>query len=139
LAARLAPSLLKKSQEMLALKGLLRYQWLFLLAYRRGNNMVELQSWLSHQHSGLRTYVALQQMTNELAETDAEHRAVYKLLSSILDPFIASFDEEPLPAGVAETTFQRLLAVVRDADTAISLAPDQQIDALNRIAAVDLI
>ncbi len=101
--------------------------------------MVELHSWLSHQHSGLWTYVALQQMTNELAETDAEHRAVYRLLSSILDPFIASFDEEPLPAGVAEATFQRLLAVVRDADTAIALAPDQQIDALNRIAAVDLI
>jgi hypothetical protein len=101
--------------------------------------MVELHRWLSHQHSGHRTYVALQQMTDELAETDAAHRAVYRLLSSILDPFIASFDEEPLPASVAETTFQRLLAVVRDADNAIALAPDQQIDALNRIAAVDLI
>jgi hypothetical protein len=101
--------------------------------------MVELHSWLSHQHSGLRTYVALQQKTNELARTDAEHRAVYKLLSSIIDPFIASFDEEPLSVDVAESTFKRLLAVVRDADNAISLAPDQQIDALNRIAAVDLL
>jgi hypothetical protein len=101
--------------------------------------MVELHSWLSHQHPGLKTYVALQQKTNELVQSDAEHRAVYKLLSSILDPFIASFDEEPLPAGVAETTFQRLLSVVRDADNAISLAPDQQIHALNKIAAVDLI
>jgi len=97
--------------------------------------MVELHSWLSHQHPGLKTYVALQQKTNELAQSDAEHRAVYKLLSSILDPFIASFDEEPLPAGVAETTFQRL----RDADNAISLAPDQQIDAINKIASVDLL
>lgn len=101
--------------------------------------MVQLHSWLSHQHSGLKTYVALQKKTDELAETDGEHRAVYRLLSSILDPFIASFDEEPLPAGVAETTFQRLLAVVRDADNAISLAPDQQIDALNKIAAIELI
>ena len=101
--------------------------------------MVELHSWLSHQHSGLRTYVALQQETNELARTDAEHRAVYKLLSSLIDPFIASFDEEPLPAGVAETTFRRLLEIVRDAEGSISLAPDQQIDALNRIAAVDLV
>ena len=101
--------------------------------------MVELHSWLSHQHTGLKTYIALQQKTNELAQSDAEHRAVYKLLSSILDPFIASFDEEPLPAGVAETTFQRLLSVVRDADKAISLAPDQQIDALNKIASVDLL
>jgi hypothetical protein len=101
--------------------------------------MVELHSWLSHQHPGLKTYVALQQKTNELAQSDADHRAVYKLLSSILDPFIASFDEEPLPAGVAETTFQRLLSVVRDADKAISLAPDLQIDVLNKIASVDLI
>ncbi len=101
--------------------------------------MVELHNWLSHQHSGLRTYVALQKMTDELAETDAEHRAVYRLLSSILDPFIASFDEEPQPAGVAETTFRRPLAGVCDADNAIYLAPDQRIDALNRIAAVDLV
>jgi hypothetical protein len=101
--------------------------------------MVELHSWLSHQHPGLKTYVALQKKTNELAQADADHRAVYKLLSSILDPFIASFDEEPLPAGVAETTFQRLLAVVRDADNSISLAPDQQIDALNKIASVELV
>jgi hypothetical protein len=101
--------------------------------------MVELHSWLSHQHPGLRTYVALQQKTNELADSDAEHRAVYRLLSSMLDPFIASFDEEPLPAGVAESTFQRLLSVVRDADDAITLAPDQQINALNRIASVELV
>lgn len=101
--------------------------------------MVELHSWLSHQHPGLRTYVALQQKTNELARTDAEHRAIYKLLSSIIDPFIESFDEDPLPAGVAETTFQRLLDVVRDAEDAISLAPEKQIDALNKLAAVELV
>ncbi len=98
--------------------------------------MAELHNWLSHRHSALRTYVTLQKMTDELAKTDAEHRAVYRLLSSILDPFIAWFDEEPLPAGVAETTFRRLLAIVRDADNAIALAPDRQIDALNRIAAI---
>ena len=101
--------------------------------------MVELHSWLSHQHPGLKTYVTLQQKTNALAETDAEHRAVYRLLSAMLDPFIASFDEEPLPAGVADSTFQRLLSVVRDAENAIALAPDQQIDALNQIASVELV
>ena len=101
--------------------------------------MVELHSWLSHQHPGLKTYVTLQQKTSELAQTDAEHRAVYRLLSSIIDPFIESFDEDPLPAGVAETTFQRLLDVVRDAENAISLAPEKQIDALNKLAAVELV
>ena len=101
--------------------------------------MVELHSWLSHQHPGLGTYVGLLQKTNELARTDAEHRAVYKLLSSIIDPFIASFDEDPLPAGTADATFRRLLDVVRDAENAITLAPDQLIDALNKIAAVELV
>lgn len=101
--------------------------------------MVELHSWLSHQHPGLRTYVALQKKTDELARSDAEHRAVYKLLSSIVGPFIESFDEEPLPAGVAETTFRRLLDAVRDAENAVSLAPPQQIEALNKIAAVELV
>src|ERR1700758_3219587 len=101
--------------------------------------MVELHSWLSHQHPGLRTYVALQQKTKELARTDAEHRAIYRLLSSIIDPFIESFDEEPLPAGVAENTFRRLLDVVRDAENATKLAPDQQIDAINKIASVELV
>ena len=101
--------------------------------------MGELHDWLSRQHPGLGTYVALQQKISELARTDAEHRAVYKLLSSIIDPFITSFDEEPLPAVFAETTFRRLLDVVHDAENAISLAPDRQIDALNRIASVELV
>ncbi|HLZ02870.1 MAG TPA: hypothetical protein VKR55_12045 [Bradyrhizobium sp.] len=101
--------------------------------------MVELHSWLSHQHPGLKTYVALQQKTDELARTDAEHCAIYKLLSSIVDPFIASYDEEPLPAGTADATFLRLLDVVRDAESAITLTPDQQIKALNKIAAVELV
>jgi hypothetical protein len=84
-------------------------------------------------HPGLKTRIALRQKTNELAQADADHRAVYRLLSSILDPIIASFDEEPLSAGVTKTAFEWLLAVVRDADNAISLAPDRQIDALNNI------
>lgn len=101
--------------------------------------MPELHNWLSHQHPGLKTYVALQQKTRELAESDSEHRAIYKLLSSIIDPFIESFYEDPLPAGVAEDTFRRLLDTVRDAENAITLAPDRQIDALNKIAAVKLV
>jgi hypothetical protein len=101
--------------------------------------MVDLHSWLSRQHPGLRTYIALQQKANALAHSDAEHRAIYKLLSSIIDPFIESFDENPLPTGVAEATFHRLLEVVRDVEEAISSVPERQIDALNRLAAVELV
>jgi hypothetical protein len=101
--------------------------------------MVELHSWLTRQHPGLRTYVTLQQKTNELAHSDPDHRAMYRLLSSIIDPFIDSFDEEPLPASVADATFRRLVDIVRDAEEAIALSPDRQIDAMNRIAGVDLV
>jgi hypothetical protein len=101
--------------------------------------MVELHRWLSDQHPGLGTYVTLQQKTNELAHSDPDHRAIYRLLSSIIDPFIDSFDEEPLPAGVADATFHRLIEIVRDAEEAITLSPDRQIDAMNRIAGVELV
>jgi hypothetical protein len=101
--------------------------------------MVELHSWLSHQHPGLRTYITLQQKTNELAQSDPDHRAIYRLLSLIIDPFIDSFDEEPLPAGVADVTFRRLIELVRDAEEAITLSPDRQIDAMNKIASVELV
>ena len=101
--------------------------------------MTHLQDWLGSQHPGLKTYIALQQKTDELARSDAEHRAIYRLLSSIIHPFIESFDEAPLPSGRAESAFHRLLDVVRDAEDAIRLAPDRQIDALNRIAAVELV
>ena len=59
--------------------------------------MVELYRWLLHRHSGLRTYGALQKLTDELAKTETEHRAVYRLLSSILDPFIARLTRSRSP------------------------------------------
>jgi hypothetical protein len=112
---------------------------LFLLDTEGGNRVPELHAWLSNQHHGLRTYKTFQQKTMQLARTDAEHKALYKLLSSIVDPYIDSFDEEPLPVGLAETTFGRLLDVVRDAENSISLAPQDQIKVLNELAAVELI
>jgi hypothetical protein len=101
--------------------------------------MVDLHNRLSHQHPGLRTYVTFQNKVNELAQRDSEHRAIYKLLCTIVDPFVESFDEGPLPSALAESTFHRLLGIVREAEDSIALAPDQQIDTLNRIASVELV
>jgi hypothetical protein len=75
----------------------------------------------------------------QLAHTDAEHIALYKLLASMVDPYIDSFDEQPLPVDVADKVFGRLLDIVRDAEQSISLAPGDQVRALNKIAAVKLI
>src|ERR1700720_2747849 len=102
-------------------------------------NMSELHNWLSTQHHGLRTYRSLKQKLTRLAHTDAEHMALYKLLASMGDPYIDSFDEQPLPVDVADKVFGRVLDIVRDAEESIPLAPADQVQALNKIAAVKLI
>jgi hypothetical protein len=101
--------------------------------------MSELPSWLSTQHHGLRTYRSLKQKLTRLARADPEHIALYKLLASMVDPYIDSFDEQPLPADVAGKVFGRVLNIVRDAEEAISLAPGDQVRVLNKVAAVELI
>ena len=101
--------------------------------------MSELHNWLSAQHHGLWTYRSLKQQLTLLARTDAEHMALYKLLASMVDPYIDSFDEQPLPVDVADKVFGRVLDIVRDAEESISLAPADQVQALNKIAAVKLI
>jgi hypothetical protein len=75
----------------------------------------------------------------QLAQSDEQHKALYKLLSTMVDPFIQSFHEKPLPVDLANKTFDRLLIVVRDAENAIALAPEQQIMVLNELASVELI
>jgi hypothetical protein len=61
--------------------------------------MSELYTCLSTQHHGLQTYKSLKQKLIERASADPEHAALYRLLASTLDPYIVSFDEEPLPVG----------------------------------------
>jgi hypothetical protein len=101
--------------------------------------MSELHSWLSTQHHGLRTYGSLKQKLIRLAHADAEHVALYKLLASMVDSYIDSFDEQPLPVDVADKVFGRVLDIVREAEESISLAPADQVHALNKIAAVKLV
>src|ERR1700716_1470137 len=72
-------------------------------------NMSELHRWLSTQRHGLRTYRSLKQKLTRLARTDAEHVALYKLLASMVDPYIDSFDEQPLPVDVADKVLDACL------------------------------
>jgi hypothetical protein len=64
--------------------------------------MSELHSWLSTQHHGLRTYKSLKQKLIARASADPEHAALYRRLASMIDAYIDSFDEEPLPVDVAD-------------------------------------
>jgi len=98
----------------------------------------ELHDWLAHQHPGLRTYKTFQQKALELAGSEPDHRAFYRMLASLVGGYIDSFDEDPLPVDVASQAFQRLLGVVGDAENSIQAPPVEQIAALNKIAATQL-
>src|ERR1700680_1068696 len=82
--------------------------------------MSELHSWLSTQHHGLRTYKSLKQKLIARASADPEHAALYRLLASMIDHYIDSFDEEPLPVDVADEVFARVLDIVRYAEDSVS-------------------
>lgn len=101
--------------------------------------MAELYSWLADQHPGLRTYKAFRVKAQELARTDREHGAFYKLLSNMVEPFIDTYSGEILPTELAEETFCRLLHVVQNAENAIKLSPEIEMGAMNEIASIRLI
>lgn len=101
--------------------------------------MSELHNWLAAQHPGLRTYKAFKERASALAAADQEHRAFYKLLSTMVEPFIDTYNGEALPTELAEATFRRLLTVVEDAENKIMLAPEIKMSALNDLASVELV
>ncbi len=57
----------------------------------------------------------------------------------MVDPYIDSFDEEPLPVDVADEVFARVLDIVRYAEDSVSRGSADQIQALDKVAAVELI
>jgi hypothetical protein len=103
-----------------------------------GNILGELHDWLVGQHPGLRTYKSFQQQALQLALSDAEHRALYRLLASMVGRYIESFDEEPLPVDVAKNAYQRLLNIVDDAEKSIGAPASEQVKTLNKVAATEL-
>jgi hypothetical protein len=82
--------------------------------------MSELHSWLNTQHHGLQTNKFLKQKLIRRAGADPEHAALHRLLASMIDPYIDSFDEEPLPVDVADEIFARILDIVRYAEDSVS-------------------
>ena len=100
--------------------------------------MGELHDWLISQHPGLRTYKSFHHKALELAASDTDHRALYCLLANMAERYVLTFDEEPLPVDVAKQAYQRLLAIVDDAEKSISASAYQQVEALNKIAVAEL-
>lgn len=100
--------------------------------------MGELSTWLSGQHPGLHTYKAFRTKTLQLSTSDAEHRALYQLLAAMAGRYIESFDEAPLPVETAERAYRKLRDIVFEAENSKLAPASQQIQALNRVASVEL-
>ena len=101
--------------------------------------MGELNDWLSQQHHGLKTYKAFRQTLLDRASSDAHHRALYRLLAGLTEEYIARYDGEAVPVGVAEETYRHLLEIVAKAETALIAPAPQQIQILNELAAAKLV
>jgi len=52
--------------------------------------------------------------------------------------YIESFDEAPLPVAIAEHAYRRLRDIVAEAENSKQAPAPQQIQALNRVASVEL-
>ena len=100
--------------------------------------MTELRDWLNGQHPGLRTYKSFRDKALALCATDAEHRALYRLLANLAGHYITAFDEEPLPTDVAKHAYDVFLDLVEEGDRSIGAPVEQQLAALNKIAAAEL-
>jgi hypothetical protein len=98
----------------------------------------EILNWLRPQHNGLRTYKAFQQKALQLARTDREHSAAFFLLASLVGRFIDHYDEEPLPAGVADQAFKQLVGLVEKTAQSLKSSAADQLRILNEIATTEL-
>ncbi len=101
--------------------------------------MGEFTDWLSQQHHGLKTYKAFRQTLLDRASSDANHRALYRLLAGLTEEYIARYDAEAVPVEVAEETYRHLLEIVARAEKALTASPPQQIQILNELAAEKLV
>jgi hypothetical protein len=100
--------------------------------------LTNLRNWLAGQHPGLRTYKSFQEQALQLCATDAEHRALYRLLANLAGHYVATFDEEPLPVDVAKHAYDTFLELVEEGDRSLGESAERQLATLNKIAAAEL-
>ena len=99
--------------------------------------MNNLHTWLSQQHHGLRTFRVFQQKLDDVSRGDPQQLALCRLLSTVVDSYVDTFDEEPLPVEVADRAYNRLLELVASLD--FNASADRRLADVNRVAACDLL
>ena len=99
--------------------------------------MNALHTWLSQQHHGLHTFREFQQKLYEACKDEPDHKGLCRLLNSVVDNYVDTFDEAPLPVAVADHAYHRLLDLVAGID--FTASAEQRLATINRVAASDLL
>ncbi|PWB57511.1 MAG: hypothetical protein C3F17_20410 [Bradyrhizobiaceae bacterium] len=102
------------------------------------DDLKDLYAWLSTQHNGLKTYNAFHSKALQLAREQQQNAAVLHLLAMLAERFISSYDESPLPVGVADRAFARLKQLVQKSTEWERTADADKIALLNEIACTEL-
>ena len=99
--------------------------------------MNDLHSWLSQQHHGLRTFKNFQQKLESLSAREPAQQGLYALLNHLVDSYIETYDEAPLPVAVADRAYGQLLDLVGSID--LEADADRRLADINRVAASNLL
>ena len=98
--------------------------------------MNDLHTWLSEQHHGLRTFQIFQQKLDTLGRDDPAQRGLCRLLSGLVDNYVETFDEAPLPVETADGAYHRLLTLVESID--LNADANRRLADINRVAESEL-
>lgn len=99
--------------------------------------MNTLHTWLSRQHHGLHTFREFQQRLYEACKDEPDQQGLCRLLITVIDNYVDTFYEEPVPVAVADHAYQRLLDLAADID--FSASAEERLATINRVATSDLL
>lgn len=100
--------------------------------------MNELIGWLKKQNEGVSTYIGLQQRAHGLALSNPDQAALLRLLGALAARIASSYEDMPLPANIAGSTFQRMVTLVEKALRATEGTAQEKLAVLNEIARTEL-
>jgi hypothetical protein len=100
--------------------------------------MNELIGWLKEQNEGVGTYIGLQQRAHGLALSNPDQAALLRLLGVLAARVASSYEDMPLPANIADSTFQRMVTLIEKALRATDGTAQEKLAVLNELARTEL-
>jgi hypothetical protein len=100
--------------------------------------MDTLLRWLKSQHHGTRTFRALKEKVDTLGAEDSQNRAIYRLVSTPIESYLAVFEDELVDTPTADRAFHRAFDLVSKANSALYAEPTERLRLMNDLAGASL-